>query len=176
MKALWTSRRAFCFGVIAAVLVFGFDHVTKWMALSYFTENPQSIEVTSFFNLVLVWNYGVSFGMFSHTSIWNMVFLVGLALAIVAFLARWLLKTERRLLGMALGGVIGGAIGNVVDRLLHGAVVDFLDFHVNNWHWPAFNIADSAISVGAVILIADALFRGEEKPKTEEQTDKDGAA
>src|SRR6185369_9688901 len=115
---------------------------------------PRAIEVLPFFNLVTVWNYGISFGLFTSGS----VVFVGLALAIVVALLVWLRSVTAPLIAVALGLVIGGAIGNVIDRLRFGAVFDFLDFHVAGWHWPAFNVADSAICVGVFLLCIDALF------------------
>lgn len=175
MAVALSSKPTKLYGYSIAATVIVFDQLTKWLVLGHFLDSPQTIEVTAFFNLVLVWNWGVSFGLFSSDSPWNAVLLSLLAIGIVAFLIRWLFRTERRMLATALGLVIGGAIGNVIDRAIHGAVVDFLDFHVAGWHWPAFNIADSSIFVGAAILIGDALFRGEEKPKTEAQDNADGA-
>lgn len=120
-------------------------------------QPPRVIPVLPFFNLVLVWNPGVSFGMFGDGSIgaWGLVLL---AAGIVAALLWWLRKADTTLSIVSLGLVIGGAIGNVIDRLIHGAVVDFLDLHVAGWHWPAFNIADSAITIGVVLLLAESLF------------------
>ena len=172
---IFRGRRRYVFlGALVSALALISDQAAKFAVLSWFREMSEIIEVTGFLNLVLVWNRGVSFGMFSGDSRWNTVFLIILALGIVAFLLTWLFRTERRVLAVALGLVIGGAFGNVIDRFFHGAVVDFLDFHVGNWHWPAFNIADGAITVGAVVLIADALFRGGEKHKIMERDNVDG--
>lgn len=124
---------------------------------------PRPHEVTPFFNLVLGYNNGVSFGMFNTDSIWNPLIFTAVALLIIAWLVRWLWHTRRWLTGVAIGFVIGGALGNVYDRLLYPGVVDFLDFHVGNWHWPAFNVADSGIVIGAVLLVAESLFAGREK-------------
>lgn len=117
------------------------------------------IEVSSFFNLVMVWNYGVSFGMFSEPGSSTVWLLIGVAVLIVGILGYWLTKTTDRLLGIAFGLVIGGALGNVIDRLRFGAVADFFDFHVMGYHWPAFNIADSAICIGVAILLWDGMIR-----------------
>ncbi len=120
-------------------------------------QPPRVIPVLPFFNLVLVWNRGVSFGMFGDGSAGPWL-LVLLAVGIVAALLWWLRKAEGLLSVASLGLIIGGAVGNVIDRLVHGAVVDFLDFHAAGWHWPAFNVADSAITVGVVLLLAESLF------------------
>ena len=111
---------------------------------------------------MLAWNRGVSFGMFAGDSAWGPWLLTGLAGVIVIALAVWLWRTPSRLSVAALGLIIGGAVGNVVDRLNHGAVVDFLDVHAAGWHWPAFNVADSAICVGAAILVLESLFTRDE--------------
>jgi signal peptidase II len=127
-------------------------------------QPPRVIPVTSFFNLVLTWNNGISFGLFNNGSNLNALILSLLAIAIVIFLIMWLRKSETKRVAIGLGLIIGGAIGNIIDRGLHGAVVDFLDFHINSYHWPAFNIADSCITIGAMILVFDSLF----SPKPEQ--------
>jgi signal peptidase II len=93
------------------------------------------------------------------------VLLTGLALVVSGALTWWLRKADSRLMVVALGLVIGGALGNAIDRALYGAVMDFVDIHVAGWHWPAFNVADSAITVGAALLVWDALFGGRKSPK-----------
>jgi len=152
-------------GLGVALIVFGLDQATKWWILGFVMQPPQTLPVTSFFNLVLGWNRGVSFGMFNHNSAINAWLFTGLALVIVAVLLLWLRKADRRLIGFAIGLIIGGALGNALDRLRFGAVADFLDFHVGGYHWPAFNVADSGITIGAALLLADALFSRPEKPK-----------
>lgn len=142
-------------GLPIAALVLIADQASKILVLAWL-ERP--IEVTPFFNLVLVWNRGVSFGMFGSAGPGAPWFLSGLALAVVVGLTIWLRRTAHRPTGIALGLVIGGALGNVVDRVRFGAVVDFLDLHVAGYHWPAFNVADSAICIGAVVLLADGLL------------------
>jgi len=123
-------------------------------------DPPRVIPVASFFNLVLTWNKGISFGLFNNDNSLNALILSALALAIVVVLVLWLRRAENALIAAGLGLIIGGALGNVIDRTLHGAVVDFLDFSIAGYHWPAFNAADSFISIGAVILIYDSLFSG----------------
>lgn len=151
-------------GLGLALVVVALDQLSKWLVLDLFGQAPRSIEVLPVFNLVLVWNQGVSFGLFGGASAWGSWILVGLALVISVFLAGWLLRAETRLTALGLAAIIGGAVGNVIDRVRFGAVVDFLDFHVLGYHWPAFNVADSAITVGAAILILESLFNGGEKP------------
>lgn len=138
-----------------AAIVFVLDQVTKEIVLAVQASLP--VAVLPFFNLVLVWNQGVSFGMFGGDDALSPVILVGVAVLVSAGLLYWLWRETHGLAAMALGLVLGGAIGNVVDRLRHGAVVDFLDFHLAGHHWPSFNVADSAIVVGAVLLAAGGL-------------------
>lgn len=145
-------------GLLVAAAVFVLDRISKWWLVGLLNDNVGFIEILPFFNLVMVWNSGVSFGMFQSNGLLGRVILSALALAIVALLVRWLSKAENSLLASGLGLVIGGALGNVIDRLVWGAVADFFDAHLAGWHWPAFNIADAAIVIGAALLIYDGLF------------------
>lgn len=120
--------------------------------------NTPWIEVTGFFNLVMVWNHGVSFGMFASVHDIMPYVLIAVALAISILLLFWLRRTDRMINALAIGLVVGGAIGNVIDRIRFGAVADFLDFHVAGWHWPAFNVADCGVVVGVCLLLIDGLF------------------
>jgi signal peptidase II len=156
------SARVFWPGIGIALLVIAVDQLTKWWILERVMVPPRAIEITSFFNLVMVWNTGISFGLFSTGSPLNAVFLSLLALLIVVILLVWLYRTENLFIGTAIGFIIGGAIGNVIDRVRFGAVADFLDFHVAGYHWPAFNVADSMITIGAAMIVVDALFGGAE--------------
>lgn len=145
-------------GLAIAAVVLIADQVVKAWILSWLGPAPVAVALTSFVNLVSVWNYGISFGLFNTGSAAAAYVFVALALAIASALVVWLKRTDRRLIAAALGLIIGGAIGNIVDRLRFGAVYDFLDFHVLGWHWPAFNVADLAVSVGVALLLIDALF------------------
>jgi signal peptidase II len=145
-------------GLLIALPVILLDQLTKWWVLADVMSPPKTIALTGFFNLVLVWNRGVSFGMFDSHSHWGPILLTMLALVISVVLLIWLRRVESRLVAAAIGLVLGGALGNVVDRVRFEAVVDFLDFHAFGYHWPAFNVADSAISVGVGLLLYDALF------------------
>jgi signal peptidase II len=142
-------------GLAIAGLVVVLDQLTKWAILTWL---ERAIALTPFFNLVLVWNRGVSFGMFDSASRLGPWVLSGLALAVVVLLLGWLRRADHPLTAAGLGLIIGGAIGNVIDRVRFGAVIDFLDFHALGWHWPAFNVADSAICVGALLLLVDGLL------------------
>jgi len=148
------------FGLILAAVVILLDQVSKWWILDVVMQPPQIIPLLPFFNLVLVKNLGISFGMFAGAgAIWP---LVAIALGIMGGLTYWLRSVENRLLATGLGFVIGGAAGNVIDRFRYGAVVDFLDFHAAGWHWPAFNLADSAITVGAAIILLESFLAQED--------------
>lgn len=157
------------FGLLAAGMVLLLDQVVKWLMLAKVgMEGPprRFIEVTGFFNLVMVWNRGVSFGMFYNDAAALRWVLIAIALAITAGLLVWLFRVERRWLALSIGLVIGGAIGNVIDRLRFGAVADFFEFHVSGYYWPAFNVADSAITIGVALIVIDSLFGRQEKPST----------
>ncbi len=148
---------------IAALMVFialAADQITKTMALGL---SGKIVTVLPFFNLVLIWNRGISFGLFNHYDSAGALILTGVSLAIVALLLVWLRQAEKKVLALAIAAVIGGALGNVIDRLRFGAVVDFLDFHVGDWHWPAFNIADSCIVLGIAMIVLDGLFSEPER-------------
>lgn len=159
----------FRLGLPIAVLVALLDQLSKWWVVEKLFRpegiaatpffSAQRIELAPFFNLVLGWNRGVSFSILNHgDTSRNPLLLSLLTAAIVAGLLVWMARVDSRRLAVALGLVVGGAVGNLVDRLRVGAVADFLDFHVGLWHWPAFNLADSAITVGAVIIVLDSLF------------------
>jgi signal peptidase II len=148
-------------GLLVALVVLVLDQLTKWWILSVFGALPpaeRGRSFTDFFNLVLVWNRGVSFGLFNNDAGVNAIVFSALAAVIVVALVVWLTRIQAPILAAAIGLVIGGAIGNVIDRLRLGAVVDFLDFHVGLWHWPAFNVADSAICIGVGLILLDGLL------------------
>lgn len=144
-------------GLATAFIAFACDQLSKWYLLNVIDiNNRPPIEVTSFFNLVMVWNYGISFGMFAGAK--QPLLLIVLSLGICLILLSWLAKVSERWLAAAIGLVIGGALGNVIDRARFGAVADFFDFYIKNSHWPAFNIADSCIFIGVVLLCIDSMF------------------
>lgn len=154
----------FCVGGGAAVLVLVLDQLTKWWILAAVMTPPRRIPVTGFFDLVLVLNRGVSFGVLGGAPAWVGAALIVFAVVLSILLSVWMWRADSRLLATALGCVIGGALGNVIDRVRFGAVVDFLDFHIAGYHWPAFNVADSAITVGVVLLILESLKPRPAKP------------
>lgn len=142
-----------------ALVVLIIDQFTKVLILGYY-HLGDSTTVTSFFNVVRVHNLGAAFSFLAHASGWQRWFFTALGLVAAGFIV-WMLRSHagQKLFCFALALILGGAIGNVIDRLLYGYVVDFLDFHWQHWHFPAFNIADSAITLGAIALILDELRR-----------------
>jgi signal peptidase II len=119
------------------------------------------IAVLPFFDLVMVWNRGVSYGLLQAGSFTGTLVLTLFSLGAVIALSWWLAKAERRILGMGLGLVIGGALGNVIDRILYGAVADFFHFYAFGHDWYVFNVADAAITIGVIVLLLDAFIRPE---------------
>lgn len=165
-------------GFSLALDIIVLDQLSKWLILEYVMRKeiqpnaqplglwewlidapprfpPASIELLPFFNLTMVWNEGISFGLFQGSGIW---ILSGLALLITVIFSVWLTRAQGWLQAVSLALVIGGAIGNVIDRVRFGAVADFFDFHVMGWHYPAFNVADCAIVVGIALLVFDGVF------------------
>ena len=143
---------------LTASIVIALDQLVKWLVLSvlHMPLRPP-IEVLPFFNLVMVWNHGVSFGMFAHVDArWPLTML---AVAVSFALLRWhgcmVKRAHPRLLpyAIATGLIVGGAMGNVIDRLRFGAVADFLDVHIAGYHWPSFNVADACICTGVMLLL-----------------------
>lgn len=144
-------------GLVVAVVTLAADQASKIFFLDLVARHsPPVIEVAPFFNLVQVWNTGVSFGLFQEDSAVRSWTLVAVAIAVLAWLLLWLRRAQTRLVAVALGAIIGGAIGNIIDRIRFGAVFDFVDLHAFGWHWPAFNLADSAIVIGVALLLLDS--------------------
>ncbi|MGS2723763.1 signal peptidase II [Porticoccus sp. GXU_MW_L64] len=144
---------------LLALAVVILDQLTKhWAVADLQLYRP--VEVTFFFNLTLAYNPGAAFSFLADAEGWQRWFFAGLSAAVSVALVIWISKLKRaeRLLAIALGLVLGGAVGNLYDRVVLGQVVDFLDFHWQGRHFPTFNIADSAISIGAVLLVWETLF------------------
>ena len=143
--------------LLLAVVVVILDQITKYAAVAALAGQPP-VEVTSFFNLLLVYNRGAAFSFLAGMGGWQRELFITIGVVasvwIVLLLRRY---PQQSLFCLALSLVLGGAVGNVIDRVTVGAVVDFLDFHAFGWHWPAFNVADSAITCGAVLLIWDGM-------------------
>jgi len=148
-----------------SLMVVLLDQASKQLVVASFMlyENQEILPV---FNLTLVYNKGAAFSFLSDQSGWQRWFLAGVAAVVTLVMILWLrgLKQHERLTAMALGLIIGGAVGNLIDRVLFGHVIDFLDFHFGQHHWPAFNVADSAISIGVAIMLYEILF-GPKEPK-----------
>ncbi len=144
-------------GIAAAVIVL--DQITKAMIVSAF-QLGDARRVTGFFDIVRAHNRGAAFSFLNDASGWQRWFFIGLGIVAACFIV-WLLKRHggQRLFGWALALILGGAVGNVIDRLLHGYVVDFIQVHWRGSYFPSFNVADSAITIGAALLIVDELRR-----------------
>lgn len=150
-------RRFLVWGLVFVVLAFAVDQVTKGVALAAVPALTHGIEVLPFLDLVLLHNRGVTFGLLASdhpAGRWLLILLTG---TITVALLVWLRRAQSRTQAAALGLIIGGALGNLMDRLRHGAVTDFLDFHVQGYHWPAFNLADSGIVLGVALLLITEL-------------------
>jgi signal peptidase II len=146
LKWLWLS-------LLAIIL----DQVSK-LAIAGSMQLYQSIQIMPYFNLTYVHNTGAAFSFLSEAGGWQRWFFAGLALVISIVITVWLarLKQHETLLAIALALVLGGAIGNLIDRLAYGYVIDFLDVYYQTWHWPAFNIADSAITLGVILMLVES--------------------
>lgn len=143
------------YGIAAGIILL--DQVTKlWVVRDFYYG--ERMEVTSFFNLVLAHNTGAAFSMLASAGGWQRVFFIGLAVAASAIIAYLLVRHRHEpRFCLALSAILGGALGNLVDRVRLGYVVDFLDFHVLGYHWPAFNVADMTITGGAILIVWDSL-------------------
>ena len=145
--------------LVLALLILIADQFTKVLILGYYKLGDATY-VTSFFNVVRVHNSGAAFSFLAGASGWQRWFFTAIGIGAAVFIV-WMLRSHagQKLFSFALACILGGALGNVIDRSLHGYVVDFLDFHYVTWHFPAFNVADAGISIGAVCLILDELLR-----------------
>jgi signal peptidase II len=156
--ALPAMRRIDRQAMALVVIVLIADQLSKQLLLTYLAKAGAIVPVIDgFFRLVIVWNRGVSFGLMGGDAALPPWVLSAIAIAVCIGLFIWLRRTDRPLTGWGIGLVMGGAIGNVIDRARWGAVFDFADFHIGHWHWPAFNIADSAIVVGVGLMLIDSL-------------------
>jgi len=145
-------------GLVCAFAVIILDQFSKYAVLNWWLGENVGIRICDVFNIVRAWNTGVSFSMFNNYGHAGAYILSAAAIAIVIMLFYWLKSEKNNLSQIALGLIMGGALGNVIDRLRFGAVFDFLDFHLGDSHWPAFNVADSCICIGAAIIIAQAFI------------------
>jgi signal peptidase II len=159
MSATPSSIKAMLPWFALALIVFAIDFITKSIVLSSFYYGER-LEITSFFNLVLVYNYGASFSFLATSGGWQVVLFSAIAVIAVAVCSYLIYKhTRETLFCLALALIMGGAIGNLFDRIIYGYVIDFLDFHYQHWHWPAFNVADMAIVGGAALMILESFMK-----------------
>lgn len=153
-------RTVHWFGLAGLIVIL--DRLTKTIVLDMFAPGESRV-VTGFFNLVLVFNKGAAFSFLAAAQGWQTPLFAAIAVlasCIIGFLI--VRNSEKKIFSIGLALILGGALGNLYDRLVYGQVVDFLDFHAAGWHWPAFNVADAAITVGAGILIAESFMHREE--------------
>jgi signal peptidase II len=156
-------------GLLVAAAVLVVDQATKYLIVEHLlrpagvTQTPfftdTVIELLPVFNLIMAWNRGVSFSLFSADSAAGQWVLVAVQLAITAGLVWWMTRLETRTLVVGAGLIVGGALGNIIDRVRFGAVADFFDFHVGGWHFATFNVADACITLGVAAWLLDALLR-----------------
>ena len=144
--------------ILIPIFIF-FDQLSKKWMLNNIFDSQRIIEINKYLNFVPVWNKGISFGMLSDFMNINF-FMIIITTIISLFLILWFLRTTNKNLSISLAFIISGALGNLIDRFNHKAVVDFIDIHINNFHWPAFNFADTYITIGAFIYIF-AIFTSE---------------
>ena len=154
-----TGHRAFVLWLVLAAVIFGLDQWTKELILAAY-QLGEYTTITGFFNIVRAHNPGAAFSFLANAGGWQRWFFTGIGV-VVTLVITWQLYnySQKTLFCLALTCIMGGAIGNVVDRMRHGYVVDMLDFHWAGSHFPAFNLADTAISIGAVLLILDEILR-----------------
>lgn len=162
-------------GVAAALLVLAADQATKaWMLYGLDLPRLRQIVLLPLLNLTFVENRGVTFGMLNGLGAWSSLALAAVALAVVLVLAIWLRRAESRVVAIAIGAIAGGALGNVIDRLRLGWVVDFIDFHIGDWHWYVFNVADAAIVCGVAVLVLESQW-GHKSNAQQRQAEDNGA-
>jgi len=154
----WSINPAMARWLWLSLLVVVLDQATKWVAVGLL-DPFRPVPLVPLLNFTLMYNEGAAFSFLASAGGWQRWFFAVFALVTTVVLVVWLLrlKPHERVTAMALSLVVGGAIGNLIDRVLTGRVVDFIDFYVGDWHWPAFNIADSAISAGVVLLLLTSL-------------------
>ena len=157
--------------ILIIIFIIFLDLLTKYLVFSYVKNFTVSnnlqfyiVEIANFFNLVIVWNNGISFGMFSNFN--NAKYFIFLTnILIIIFLSIWFFKNKKSYINLSLSFIIAGALGNLIDRIINGAVFDFLDFHLFGYHWPAFNLADSFIFIGVFMLVFENQFTKKDAKK-----------
>jgi signal peptidase II len=154
-----TRNRLTLLGLLAGLAVLIADQASKaWVLHGIDLPELGQIILLPVLNLTFVRNSGVTFGLLNGSGTWSYLVLAAVALAVVAALGVWLRRAESPLVAVSLGAIAGGAIGNVIDRLRFGSVVDFIDFHLGDWHWYVFNVADAAIVCGVAALVLENLL------------------
>lgn len=150
--------------LVIALVVIVVDQLTKFAATAGLAQGP--MEILPFLNFALVHNTGAAFGFLSTAGGWQKFFFIGIAALATTVIVVMLRKTPRQdwFMQLSLSLILGGALGNLVDRLIHGHVIDFIDFYIGTWHFWTFNVADAAISIGAVMLVMDAFNWRPERP------------
>lgn len=157
------------FGLALAGVVFVLDQAIKYWALSWFANaDVTRTQVSPFLDLVLVWNKGISYGLFQQDSALGRWLLVGFSCVVAIGLVIWLLRSTSHLIALSLGLLVGGALGNALDRAIFGAVIDLFSFHAYDFYWYVFNLADAAIVAGAAGLIYDSLFTSHKSAANDE--------
>lgn len=158
-KTFWGPLSLFGFAV--ALAGFLTDRLHKWWMLDIYEISARGrVEVTPFFDLVMAWNKGVSYGLFQAETALGVMILVSFALAVTFGLGLWLARAEHRAVALAIGLIIGGAVGNVYDRIAYGAVADFFSFHAFGFYWYIFNVADIWIVLGVMLILLDSVWPG----------------
>lgn len=156
----WLGNRMAFACLLMSVVIVVLDHWTKNLATESLTLY-RPVEITSWLNMTLAHNYGAAFSFLSDAGGWQRWLFTVLASVVTLVLIVWLfrLTVSEKLTAVGLGLIIGGAVGNLIDRIVNGYVVDFIDVFYRTWHWPAFNLADSAITGGVILLLIDALLQ-----------------
>lgn len=148
-------------GLLMAAIALGADQLNKWWMIHVYQIGEKGkVTLTPFFDLIMVWNQGISYGLLPQGSALGKAVLIGVAIVAVVGLTLWLARAENKLAAFSLGLILGGAIGNAIDRMIYGAVADFFSFHAYGYYWYIFNIADVAIVVGVAGLLYEMLFSG----------------
>lgn len=149
------------YGSLVALAGFALDRLHKWWMIEIYDISARGrVEVTSFFDLVMAWNQGVSYGLFEAQTATGVAVLAGFAIAVIIGLGLWLARVDHKVTALAIGLILGGALGNVYDRIFYGAVADFFSFHAFGFYWYIFNIADVWIALGVGLIILESVWPG----------------
>ena len=152
------NKKNLIFYMLLCLATIGLDQASKWIVLSNLNINS-NVQVFNGFNLVLAFNYGTSFGLLSPNTMYGTYCLIGFSILLIVILLCAFLKLKNKIERILLSILVGGAIANLIDRIIHGAVIDFIDIYYKTWHWPAFNLADVSITCSAVSLVLYNLLK-----------------